>query len=100
MKKQSRKKTTRKARASKPRTRRIAKKLVEPRARDELVVVYMSNGPLAAEVIKNKLESEGIRAMLKYESAGRTLGLTVDGMGGVHVLVRAEDEDKARKVLD
>lgn len=66
---------------------------------DELVVVYTSNGPLGAEVIKGKLASEGIDAMLKYESAATMLPMTVDGFGEVQVLVRAEDETKAREVL-
>ncbi len=65
----------------------------------ELVVVYTSNGPLGAEVIKGKLASEGIDAMLKYESAASMLPTTVDGLGEVQVLVRAEDEARARKVL-
>lgn len=65
----------------------------------EFVVVYTSNGPLGAEVVKGKLESAGIHALLKYESSGKVLGLTVDGMGEVQVLVHAEDEQKARRIL-
>lgn len=65
----------------------------------EFVVVYTSNGPLGAEVIKGKLASEGIEAMLKYESAASMLPMTVDGLGEVQVLVRAEDEVRARSVL-
>ncbi|MBI3914125.1 MAG: DUF2007 domain-containing protein [Chloroflexi bacterium] len=66
----------------------------------DLVVVYRSNGPLAAEVVKSKLESAGIPAMLKYESAGRTFGLTIDGLGEVSVLVRSEDEEEARELIE
>jgi hypothetical protein len=66
---------------------------------DPLVVIYTSQGPLAAEVIKSKLESAGIPAMLKYESAGRVLGLTVDGLGEVKVLVPKEREQEARDLL-
>jgi putative signal transducing protein len=66
---------------------------------DELVVVYTSSGMLGAEVIKEKLQSEGIDAMLKYESAVSILPLTVDGLGQVQVLVRAEDEVRARRSL-
>ena len=63
------------------------------------VVVYTSNGPLGAEVVKGKLESAGIPAILKYESSGRVLGLTIDGMGQVQVLVRGEDLQQAHKLL-
>ncbi len=66
---------------------------------DEFVVVYTSSGLLGAQVVKGKLASEGIDAMLKYESAASMLPLTVDGLGEVQVLVRAEDEKKARSVL-
>ncbi len=66
----------------------------------DLVVVYRSNGPLAAEVVKSKLESAGIPAMLKYESAGRIFGLTIDGLGEVSVLVRSEDAEIALGILN
>jgi len=65
----------------------------------ELVVVYVSQGPLAAEVARGKLQSEGIPVMLRYPSVGRVLGLTVDGLGRVEVLVPAAHEGQAREVL-
>jgi len=64
-----------------------------------LVVVYVSQGPLAAEVAKGKLEAAGIPALLRYEAIGRVLGLTVDGLGKVEVLVNAEREAEARELL-
>lgn len=64
-----------------------------------LVVVYRSMGPLRAEVIKGKLESAGIPAMLKYESAGPVLGIVIDGMGEVKVLVSKSREQEALEVL-
>ena len=68
-------------------------------ANEALVSVYTSNGPLAAEVVKGRLESAGIPAMLKYESVGRTMGLIVDGLGEVQVLVPKEREQEARELL-
>ena len=62
-------------------------------------MVYVSNGPYAAEIAKGKLESEGIEAMLKSESQN-TFPMTVDKLGEVEVLVRAEDEQKARRILE
>jgi len=67
---------------------------------EEFVTVYVSQGPLGAEVAKSKLEAEGIPAMLRYEAVGRVLGLTVDGLGRVEVLVRPEDEAAARQILE
>jgi hypothetical protein len=68
-------------------------------ADDDLVEVYISQGPLAAEVARSKLEAEGIAAMLRYEAVGRALGLTVDGLGKVTVLVRPQDAERAREML-
>ncbi|MBC7254811.1 MAG: DUF2007 domain-containing protein [Chloroflexi bacterium] len=67
---------------------------------EEFVIVYVSQGPLGAEVAKSKLEAEGIPAMLRYEAVGRVLGLTVDGLGRVEVLVRPQDEAAARQILE
>lgn len=53
----------------------------------KLVTIYRSQGILTAQVIKAKLDAAGVPALLKYESAGLVLGLTVDGLGLVEVLV-------------
>jgi hypothetical protein len=64
------------------------------------VVVYTSQGPWGAEVVRAKLEAAGIHAMLRYEAIGRVLGLTVDGLGQVEVLVNPEDEALARELVE
>ena len=94
------KQPAKKSKASQPPTRRKMKPVVEPgkSASAALVVVYISNGPYAAEIAKGKLESEGIDAMIQSE-AQSTFPVTVDTLGEVKVLVRAEDEQKARRVL-
>lgn len=66
----------------------------------EYVVVYTSMGPLAAEVVKGRLESAGIPALLKYESVGRVYGLTLDGLGEVQVLVSKDREQQARSLIE
>lgn len=66
----------------------------------DLVVVYVSQGPLGAEVARAKLEGEGIPAILRYSSIGRVLGLTMDGLGRVEVLVPGEYEAAARSLLE
>jgi hypothetical protein len=55
--------------------------------RPGLTTVYTAFGQLEAHVIKTKLESAGIPALLDYESAGVVLGITVDGLGEVRVMV-------------
>ncbi len=63
------------------------------------VIVFTSQGPLGAEAAKSLLESQGIPAMLRYESIGRVLGLTIDGLGKCEVLVPPSFEDMAREAL-
>jgi hypothetical protein len=67
---------------------------------DELAVVYISQGPLAAEVIRAKLVAAGIDTHLRYQAVGRALGLTVDGLGRVEVCVRLEDSRAARELVE
>ena len=66
---------------------------------ENLVVVYVSQGPLGAEVAKAKLQAHDIPATLRYQSYGRILGLTIDGLGRVEVMVLRAHEHEAREVL-
>lgn len=68
-------------------------------SKSKLVTVYHSQGILGAEVVKAKLEAAGIPALLKYESAGLVLGLTVDGLGQVEVQVSADREAEATALI-
>ena len=65
----------------------------------DLVEVRREQGHLRANVIKSKLEAAGIPAMLAYEALSRIYGLTVDGIGEVRIMVRAEDAEEARRLL-
>ncbi len=65
----------------------------------KLTVVYIAAGQLEAQVIKTHLESEGIPAMLHYESAGIVYGITVDGLGEVKVLVPESLASVAREII-
>ena len=64
-----------------------------------LTTVYIANGQLEAEIVKGRLESEGIPAMLCYESAGVVYGLTIDGLGQVQVQVPSSLAQHAREIL-
>ena len=66
---------------------------------EPLVKVYESQGIFAAEVVKAKLEVNGIPALLKYESVGQIIGLTVDGLGRVEVHVPAQFEEDALELV-
>lgn len=72
---------------------------INPR-RPGMTLVYRTAGLLQAEVIKGRLESAGIPTMLDYESLGRVMGITVDGLGEVRVLVPTERAEDARQLLE
>lgn len=65
----------------------------------ELTTVYVAMGQPEAQIIKGRLEAEGIPAMLRYESAGIIYGITVDGLGQVEVQVPASLVEEARQIL-
>jgi len=69
------------------------------RDKPDLVTVHTASGMLSAHVIKTKLESAGIPALLNYESAGVVLGITVDGLGEVRVMVPEGLAEEARALL-
>ncbi|MCU0510200.1 MAG: DUF2007 domain-containing protein [Anaerolineae bacterium] len=66
---------------------------------DSIVTIYQCQGIFEAEVVKSKLEANGIPALLKYETAGLVIGITVDGLGRVEVQVPAELAEEALDVL-
>lgn len=65
----------------------------------ELVCVKTYNNRLDAELDKSFLDSEGIQAMISADDAG---GLRPDllwATGGVRLLVKEEDAEKALSIL-
>jgi len=67
-------------------------------ARDRLVTVYTAR-QMEAQIIKGRLESEGIPALLSYESAGLVYGLTIDGLGEVKIMVPEHMAGEAKEIL-
>jgi hypothetical protein len=55
---------------------------------------------MEAQIIKGRLESEGIPVLLRYESAGVIYGITIDGLGEVKVMVPEHLADAAREILE
>lgn len=62
----------------------------------ELIVV---DGMVEAEIIKAKLSSFNIPCILKYESAGRIFGITMNGLGKVKISVPVEFYKQARELV-
>ena len=65
----------------------------------KMTTVYVASGQPEAQIIKGRLESEGIPAMLRYESAGIVYGLTIDGLGQVEVQVPLSLAQDAKEIL-
>jgi len=66
--------------------------------REQLVTVYTARY-MEAQIIKGRLESEGIPVLLSYESAGLVYGITIDGLGEVKVMVPKHLAEEAKEIL-
>ncbi len=67
-------------------------------ADEQLVTVYIAT-QMEAQIIKGRLESEGIPVLLNYESAGLVYGIMVDGLGEVKLMVPKRLAEEAREIL-
>jgi len=66
--------------------------------KSKLVSVYSGNY-LQAQIVKGRLESEGVPAMLRYEGAGLIYGITVDGLGEARVMVPEDLAAEAEAIV-
>ncbi len=63
------------------------------------VTIYITNYT-NAQLIKGKLESEGIPVFLSYDSAAIIYGFTLNGLGKVEIKVPEEYEGEAKKIIE
>ncbi|MBL8132786.1 MAG: DUF2007 domain-containing protein [Anaerolineae bacterium] len=66
----------------------------------DLMVVYSTTNPGEAHIVAGRLESEDIPAAISQEPAGTALGIHIGILGAIRVLVRAEDYERAKVILD
>ncbi len=66
---------------------------------NEPLVTVRTAKYLEAQIIKGRLESEGIPVLLSYESAGLVYGLTIDGLGEARIMVPQHLAEEAREIL-
>jgi len=64
------------------------------------IPVYVAANRLEAEVVRGRLESEGIPAMLRGEALGSVYGFTHGPLAQVEVLVPETLLDRAERALD
>lgn len=62
--------------------------------KDNLVTVYTLTDPMLAEIIRNAIHAEGLKCEIGGEHQA---GIT--GVLKIEILVRAEDEDAARRII-
>lgn len=67
---------------------------------NEPVVVWQAESHLEAEIVKGRLESEGIPAFLSGEALGTIYGLTTGNLAATSVLVPGTLADKAVDILN
>ena len=66
----------------------------------EPVVVWEAANLMEAQIVKGRLESAGIPAIVRGETAGAIFGLTTGGLAAVEVLVPGPLADKAIQLLN
>lgn len=67
---------------------------------DKWEIVAEIFGEIEAEIIRGLLEAGGIEVFLNQEGAGRAYGINVGSMGKVQVMVRSQQFELARQILD
>ena len=66
--------------------------------REQLVNICTAR-QMEAQIIKGRLENEGIPALLSYESAGLVYGITINGLGEVKIMVPEHLAKEAKEIL-
>jgi len=66
--------------------------------KSKLVSVFCGNY-LQAQIVKGRLESEGVPSLLRYEGAGLVYGVTVDGLGEARVMVPEALAEEAKAIV-
>lgn len=65
-----------------------------------LVELISVQGEMDAQLLVGILESEGIEVLMKSNQTFSALPFTVDGMGAVRIMVKKEDLDEAKTILE
>ncbi len=61
--------------------------------------IATASGMIQANIIRGRLESQGIATRLRYDAAGSIYAITIDGLGAVRILVPSADGERARELL-
>ncbi|MRJ09964.1 hypothetical protein EDL98_02555 [Ornithobacterium rhinotracheale] len=67
---------------------------------DELITLQTFTNDFEAEVVKGRLEAEGVKAYLFNENSVYTLGFTINNAGEIQLKINAKDLEKAKHILE
>ena len=65
----------------------------------EQLVTVCTTKQMEAQILKGRLESEGIPVLLSYDSASLVYGFTVNGLGEVKIMVPKHLAQEAKEIL-
>ena len=70
-------------------------------SKDDLILLEEVSGTAQAEALRGLMRAQGIEVLLSQEAAGSsTFPVTFGTLGNVQILVREEDIEQAREILD
>src|SRR5262245_11005090 len=67
---------------------------------DKLVELVRFDDPFQAEIVRLALGENGVEAFIESAETNRTMHYVGTALGGVKVLVRAPQKEKAERILD
>jgi hypothetical protein len=67
---------------------------------ESLECVFVAGGEMQAQQVRAFLEASGIVTTVRGEALRHTHGFTLDGLGAVRILVKAEDAEQARALIE
>ena len=63
-------------------------------------LLFKTNDIFEANIIKSKLEAEGIPVLVKGDVLGNAYKVTVNGLGLIRIYVGEENLEKAKELID
>ena len=66
---------------------------------EKLIQIHSFDNPIDANMLKSKLESEGIECFLPDENTVSTYMFLSTAVGNIKVMIKESDYDKAKKVI-
>ena len=65
----------------------------------DLIVIFRTHSDTEASIVRGLLETHGIRVLVSSDLPHSVFPLTIDGLGEVRLVVRADEADEAERVI-